>query len=80
MFILCFLDDRWKWIEWSWNVNIHNSFDNEDINEVLKRYREMAEKSWHKPIRLIEVTNVRFELPMARLLFMNKCLAEGISI
>ena len=79
-FILCFIDDRWKWIEWSWSANIHNNFENEDINEVLKLYCQMAEKSWHVPIKLMEITDINFNLPMPRLDYLNKCLNEGIII
>lgn len=72
VFILCFIDQKWKWIEWSWYANIKNRFESPDIMEVLKMYRSMAENSWHHPIHLCEVKDV--SLPVPRLTFMNDCM------
>ncbi len=72
-FILCRIDGTWKWVEWSWYANIKNNFEGNDIETVLNLYTEMAEKSWHFPIHLCEVTSI--ELPMPRLYFLNHCMS-----
>lgn len=74
-FILCKDEDVWKWPEWSWFGNIHNNFQDKDVNVVLKRYKNMAENHWHHPIYLREVPLDKIQLPMPRLKFMNICLS-----
>ena len=73
-FILCLINEKWKWIEWSWTANIHNKLEDENIDKVLEQYKQMAERSWHKQIKLIEISNIKFDLPIPRLDYLNKCL------
>lgn len=73
-FILCLINEKWKWIEWSWSANIHNRLENTNIDKVLEQYIQMAERSWHKHIKLIDISNIEFNLPMSRLDYLNKCL------
>ena len=59
----------------SWFANIHNKFEDIDIDKVLEQYRQMAENSWHNKIKLIDISDIEFDLPMPRLDYLNKCLS-----
>lgn len=79
VFIILNDKHKWKWIEWSWYANIRNSFDNENIMEVLKQYQMMAERSWHHQVSIYEIKEM--QLPITRLEFLNKCLSfERLSV
>lgn len=70
MFVLSKINEKWKWIEWSWLANKDNTFDNENITEVLKNYQNTASKSWHHPMKIFEITDIKF--PVLRLDILNK--------
>ena len=74
MFVVCKFKNKWKWVEWSWDANIKNSFDNENIIEVLKNYQNVATKSWHYPMKIFEIKDIKF--PCLRLDILNKYANE----
>ena len=74
MFILSKINEKWKWIEWSWLANKNNIFDNENIIEVLKNYQNIATKSWHYPMKIFEIKDIKF--PCLRLDILNRYANE----
>lgn len=72
VFIIYQLDNKFKWLQWSWFAQIRNTWAFDTLDDILKAYKEMAEKSWHNKIIL---TNINDLTPKrSRLEFLNLSL------
>ena len=67
-------DGLWKWMQYSWKANIRNNWQTETIEELMQKYKTMAEISWHKPIYFTDITDFQVDCP--RLDFFRKALKK----
>lgn len=74
VFIIYKDGDSFKWLQWSWSANINNNLSGNNISQILKQYRYIAEKSWHMPIILTNINDVKLKIP--RIEFLNFCLSK----